>query len=188
MIKSQVIEFFKSYLILIKNMLSVKLSLFLTKYSSFKLPNLFSVLLFLLFLNLDAYGNSNLGSFFSNDSLSLNEKLGIVSEIIVVKDSLSTAEGQSSIQSANNDEPNVISVNAKIKNTSCTAPNIGSISLTVTGGSGNYNFSWSNGSNSQDISSLVAGNYTVTIIDQDDPNNQLIEAFHVGIACLDFKK
>jgi gliding motility-associated-like protein/uncharacterized repeat protein (TIGR01451 family) len=188
MIKYQVIECFKSYLTLIKNILTVKSSRFFTKYSSFKLLNLFSVILVLLLLNLDTFGNSHAGLFFSNDSLSLNEKPGVPSETILVKDSLSNPEGQSTIQNAKGDQPDVISVIAKIKNTSCKAPNIGSIELTVSGGSGNYNFSWSNGSNSQDISSLVAGNYTVTIIDQDDPNNLLIEAFHVGIACLDFKK
>jgi gliding motility-associated-like protein/uncharacterized repeat protein (TIGR01451 family) len=81
-----------------------------------------------------------------------------------------------------------INVTAKIKNTNCKTPDIGSITLTVDGGSGNYDFSWSNGSNTQDIFSLVAGTYTVTITDNSDPNNKLIQAFNVRVACLDFKK
>ncbi len=43
--------------------------------------------------------------------------------------------------------------------------NDGSIDLTVTGGTPPYMFYWSNGSNSEDIDSLVTGNYVVIIID-----------------------
>jgi gliding motility-associated-like protein len=44
--------------------------------------------------------------------------------------------------------------------------NLGSIDLEVSGGnSANYQYSWSNGDNSQDISNLTAGLYTVTVSD-----------------------
>ncbi len=41
----------------------------------------------------------------------------------------------------------------------------GSIDLTVTGGTGPYSFAWSNSSATEDITSLVAGTYTVVITD-----------------------
>jgi gliding motility-associated-like protein len=41
----------------------------------------------------------------------------------------------------------------------------GSIDLTVNGGNPGYSYSWSNGSVTQDISSLAAGTYTVTVTD-----------------------
>lgn len=51
-------------------------------------------------------------------------------------------------------------------NISCAGFNDGSIKLTVTGGSGNYNYLWSNGATTRDISNLVTGTYTATIADQ----------------------
>ena len=41
--------------------------------------------------------------------------------------------------------------------------NNGSINLTITGGSAPYTFNWSNGENTEDISGLAEGNYTVTV-------------------------
>ncbi len=46
---------------------------------------------------------------------------------------------------------------------SCMIPD-GSVDLTITP-SGNYSFNWSNGASTEDISSLNAGNYTVTVTD-----------------------
>lgn len=47
----------------------------------------------------------------------------------------------------------------------CFGAATGSIDITVTGGTTNYTYSWSNGSNSEDVSNLLAGNYYVTITD-----------------------
>lgn len=48
----------------------------------------------------------------------------------------------------------------------CTNPNGGSINLSVSGGTPNYNYSWSNGQTVQDPQGLSAGTYTVTVTDQ----------------------
>ena len=48
---------------------------------------------------------------------------------------------------------------------SCADDASGSIALTVSGGSAPYTFSWSNGSNSEDLTGLASGNYTVTVTD-----------------------
>ena len=47
----------------------------------------------------------------------------------------------------------------------CNGQANGSINLTVSGGSGNYSYSWSNGATTQDISSLSPGTYTVSVTD-----------------------
>jgi gliding motility-associated-like protein len=41
----------------------------------------------------------------------------------------------------------------------------GSIDISIAGGSGGYTYLWSDGSTSQDVSGLCAGNYTVTVTD-----------------------
>lgn len=45
------------------------------------------------------------------------------------------------------------------------AGNDGAIDITVTGGSGSYTYSWSNGPTTQDINNLIAGTYTVNVND-----------------------
>lgn len=47
----------------------------------------------------------------------------------------------------------------------CSGTPNGGISLTVTGGQPAYNYSWSNGSTSQNLSNVPAGNYSVTVTD-----------------------
>lgn len=50
----------------------------------------------------------------------------------------------------------------------CANPNGGTVNLSVTGGAPNYTYNWSNGVNVQDPTNLAAGNYTVTITDQNN--------------------
>jgi gliding motility-associated-like protein len=56
--------------------------------------------------------------------------------------------------------------NSVVNNVSCNGGSNGAISITVSGGAPNYSFLWSNGATTQNINSLVAGNYTVTVTDQ----------------------
>ena len=52
-----------------------------------------------------------------------------------------------------------------ITNVACHGELTGAIDISVTGGSGSYTYTWSNGPSTQDISGLAAGSYTVTITD-----------------------
>ncbi len=52
-----------------------------------------------------------------------------------------------------------------IDNPNCFGGNDGSINLSVSGGTVPYNYNWSNGQNTEDLNSLVANNYLVTITD-----------------------
>ena len=70
------------------------------------------------------------------------------------------------IDSVTINQPNLpISLTAITNSVDCFGGNNGLINLSLTGGTIPYSFSWSNGSNSQDISNLTSGTYTVSVTD-----------------------
>ncbi len=67
-------------------------------------------------------------------------------------------------------EPTILSANlVSVSNVSCNGETNGSIDVSVSGGTSNYTFSWSDGSSvvgiSEDLAEIVAGTYTLTIAD-----------------------
>lgn len=67
-------------------------------------------------------------------------------------------------------EPSAIAVAETITNVTCNGGNDGSISISISGGTGPFNVSWSNGTNTTAtttslVSNLAAGTYTATITD-----------------------
>ncbi len=60
-------------------------------------------------------------------------------------------------------DPPVIS--ASSVNVTCNGGTNGSITLTVSGGTSPYTYSWSNGATTKDLTNLCAGTYTVTVSD-----------------------
>jgi hypothetical protein len=61
---------------------------------------------------------------------------------------------------------NPIIITGTVVNPRCNGDNNGSITLTVSGGSGFYTgYAWSNGATTKNISGLTAGTYTVTVTD-----------------------
>ena len=62
-------------------------------------------------------------------------------------------------------QPTAITLNQTVTNATCFGTETGGIQLTATGGTGAYQYEWSNGSTTQNISNLRAGNYMVTVKD-----------------------
>tara|TARA_Y100000589_G_scaffold97018_1_gene91587 strand:+ start:5944 stop:11133 length:5190 start_codon:yes stop_codon:yes gene_type:complete len=63
-------------------------------------------------------------------------------------------------------EPEAMAISENHFNVSCNGGSDGSIDITVSGGTGSYDYSWSNGENLEDISNLTAGTYSVTATDE----------------------
>ena len=61
--------------------------------------------------------------------------------------------------------PAVLTGSTSKVNVSCSGGNNGSINLTVSGGTAPYSYSWAHGPATEDVSTLVAGTYNVTITD-----------------------
>lgn len=61
--------------------------------------------------------------------------------------------------------PAALSVQLDVRNEKCDQRN-GQVSATVSGGTGTYNYAWTNSSNGSSIGPVPAGNYGVTITDQ----------------------
>ena len=62
-------------------------------------------------------------------------------------------------------EPQDIIISSSQNNVSTCGFTDGSIDITITGGTSPYTFNWNTGQSTEDISSLSAGNYVITVTD-----------------------
>ncbi|QLE00385.1 T9SS type A sorting domain-containing protein [Galbibacter sp. BG1] len=85
--------------------------------------------------------------------------------VTVTDDSGSTASAEQTISVL---QPEPLELTAVVQDNLCFSDNKGSIDITVTGGVGDYTFSWSNGGTSEDITGLTSGDYKVTVTDKND--------------------
>jgi gliding motility-associated-like protein len=78
-----------------------------------------------------------------------------------------------------------LSINSEIENASCPPVADGKIKIIVSGGTAQYNFTWSNGFNSSDNIDLSPGNYSVTAIDANNctisGNYSVIYEYTLGV-------
>ena len=76
------------------------------------------------------------------------------------------AKGCNTTASATVTQPNAaLSASATKTDVNCYGDATGTVTLTVTGGTTAYTYTWSNGATTKDLTGLVAGTYTVTVTD-----------------------
>jgi len=81
---------------------------------------------------------------------------------VVVTDSNNCSDSVTAI--VNNLGAATITIDS-VKNITCSGGNDGEVHISVTGGAAPYTYLWSNSDTIQDITNLIAGNYTVTVTD-----------------------
>ncbi|WP_020538983.1 choice-of-anchor L domain-containing protein [Lewinella cohaerens] len=62
-------------------------------------------------------------------------------------------------------EPTALAISENVTNVICAGETTGEIDLSVSGGTAPYSYNWNTGANAEDITSLGAGSYTVTVTD-----------------------
>jgi len=78
--------------------------------------------------------------------------------------SVTDANNCMNVETAIINEPTAISINGTTTSSNCGANN-GSVSLTVTGGTGAYSYLWSSGQTTPSIMGLTSGTYAVSVTD-----------------------
>lgn len=78
---------------------------------------------------------------------------------------LTDSSGCRAVQSVTLVSPDPIAFGAVVANELCQGNQSGSVTLSVTGGTGPYSYTWSNGNSTPAISNLSAGGITVTVTD-----------------------
>jgi gliding motility-associated-like protein len=90
-------------------------------------------------------------------------------------------------------QPPVITITSSVSSINCFGET-GNIDLTVTGGSGNYTYTWNNNATTQDLSGVTAGTYSVTVYDANNcsatasfiitqPAAMVLNGTPVSVAC-----
>jgi PKD repeat protein len=78
---------------------------------------------------------------------------------------VTSSQGCTGTASTTLTNPSGMNVSGTVQNITCAGQSNGSITLTVTGGTGNKTYSWSNGTTAANLNNAAAGSYSVTVTD-----------------------
>ncbi len=90
---------------------------------------------------------------------------------------VSDSKGCTATAAATVTQPNEIIITSSVTNVNCFGNSTGAIDVTVSGGTPNYNYNWSNGTNTQDLNNVLADNYVLIVRD----NNNCEKQYQVAV-------
>ncbi|MEZ0487021.1 hypothetical protein [Fibrella aquatica] len=114
-------------------------------------------------ISLTVSGGTGQRSFVWNDGSTNQDRAGLMAGIYSV--SLADANQCAISQSFTITQPPALMSTVSSVSVACFGGTTGSISLTASGGTGPYSYSWNDGLTSQNRTALVAGNYLVVVTD-----------------------
>lgn len=109
----------------------------------------------------------------TGETISSISNLDIGIYIVTITD----AQSADHVYSATVVQPSLLQISPILAHVSCNAGADGAIDITVVGGTPSYYYNWSNGNTTEDIDSLIVGNYSLTITDMN--GCELIESFGI---------
>ena len=108
------------------------------------------------------------GNSFGTDTIADNLAAGTYILYAYYSDSLTNYPGCTTTDTAIITQPDEIIINENITNVLCNGQNNGSIIISVSGGTPNYTYFWSNGQNTSNINNLSVGTYSVDVTDNNN--------------------
>lgn len=119
-------------------------------------------------IDLSASGGTGSYTYLWSNSATSQDLSGLAGGTYTV--TVTDANGCTATTSETVFQPSTINLSTSVTNVLCHGANTGSINLTASGGTGALTFAWNTGMITEDISSLTAGTYTVTVTDANGCN------------------
>ena len=116
-------------------------------------------------IDITVSGNNGTVTYLWNDGVTTEDRTNLIagSYSVTATDAAKCSVSSSSFTISN---PSAISVSGSVINVTTVGGSNGSISLTVSGGTGSYTYLWNDGVTSKDRTGLSAGSYSVTVTDE----------------------
>lgn len=143
-------------------------------------------------INISVSGATPPYTFLWNDNATTQNRNGLAPATYSV--TVTDYTGCTGSATATIQQPAALAISETHTNDGCSGNGTGSITIAVTGGTSPYNFNWSNGANTQNLSNIYSGSYTVTVSDANLCSNTLtisvaqnpsisISATHTNVTC-----
>jgi gliding motility-associated-like protein len=115
-------------------------------------------------ITLTTTGGTQPYTFLWNDAATTEDRTNLFQGTYTV--TVTDANSCTRVTSFTVSQPSVLAISSVIDSVSCFAGNDGEINITPSGGTPSFTYLWNGGATTQDRTGLTAGNYTVTVTDQ----------------------